>query len=214
MKEDSKEVKGEIVELKKALEFQSKTIEELIKENSKRKDSIERQDSETNQLKSHIKTLENTVEELEDTQDNIHQYQRKHNLVFHGIPERKDEDLVEALKEIGEALDVEVEEETIDIVHRMASKQRPRPVIVRYLNYSAKKKLYQARRNLKKVDAEHWENTNCLYGVTQINIDENLTKVRAALFAEIRKRAKQYGWYSAWTLDGNIYVKKTKDGKN
>lgn len=38
-------------------------------------------------------------------QDNIHQYQRKHNIEIHGIPEKEDEDLKlimeEVVKEVG-----------------------------------------------------------------------------------------------------------------
>ena len=45
----------------------------------------------------------------------------------------------------------------------------------------------------------------------RIFINENLTRQIRVLFAEVRKRAKMNKWYSAWTIDGKILVKTSKE---
>jgi len=90
--EDNKKTKIEFEELKKALEYQTTTVDNLTKENFKLKKSLKQQDDQINMLNEAVKEMKVKAEELEDLQDNMHQYQRKHNVEIHGIPERKGED--------------------------------------------------------------------------------------------------------------------------
>ena len=67
----------------------------------------------------------------------------------------------------------------------MQSKDKPRPIIVRFSNYNAKSKLYKARLNLRNADLK-------VVGAEKIFINENLTAWRAELFKEVRKLKKRY----------------------
>ena len=77
----------------------------------------------------------------------------------------------------------------VDIVHRMntKSKDKPRPIIVRFSNYNAKSKLYRARINLRKADLKD-------VGAEKRFINENLTAWSAELFKEARKMKKISQW--------------------
>lgn len=70
-----------------------------------------------------------------------------------------------------------------------------------------------ARKKLRNVSQEKFEETNCLHGALKIYINENLTSHRGALFSEVRKRTKLNNWHSAYTIDGKIFVKKMAGGK-
>ncbi|KAK3730884.1 hypothetical protein QZH41_002977 [Actinostola sp. cb2023] len=49
-------------------------------------------------------------------------YGRKHNLEIHGVPEEKEEDLDEVVSKVAECVGVDMEEEDVDIVHRLPVK--------------------------------------------------------------------------------------------
>lgn len=70
--------------------------------------------------------------------------------------------------------------------------------------YDDKKSLYEAKRKLKTFSGSG----DRLNGAKKIYINEHLTAERKKLYAEVRKRAKQYQWFSYSTNDGKIFVKK------
>lgn len=209
--EDNKQVQKDVQDLKKALSFQDKKVDELSAENKKLKDEVTQQKFAISSLSATVRTLNNQVSEIETQQDNLNQYNRKHNLIITGVPEHEGEDVQEAIKELGDLVNAPIDDGDIDIVHRLNSKSSPRPIIVKFLHYSAKRDMYAARKKLKSIASQKFEDTNCLYGASRIFINENLTSQRGSLFAEVRKRAKMHHWHSTWTLDGKIYVRKYKD---
>lgn len=198
---DNAVLRNEVEVLKKSLQFQSTTVEEIQKENA--------------ELKSQVKELNMTqelimkrAEDLEDRNDNLEMYTRKYNLELHGIPEDDEEDLEDIVIKLGESVGVEIEEDDIDIVHRMKVrfKSGPRPIIVRFMSHKIKSKMYKAKKKLRGETRFNDE----LNGAKAIYINENLTTTKRRLFAELRKRAKQYKWNSCWSLDGKLFVCKVK----
>jgi len=177
----------------------------ILQENEELKAKCKQQQDE-------VRELNFKVNKLEDSQDDLNQYQRKHNLEFHGIPEMDEEDLEAIVGEIAKEIDVDdFEYNDIDIVHRLPSKLKPRPIIVKFKYYNDKKNLYAARWKLKKFQNESEQRLN---GAKRIYINENLTSQRRKLFTEVRKRAKQNHWHSAWTTDGKIFIKKERGGRS
>ena len=97
------------------------------------------------------------------------QYSRKNNLRIYGLKEERDEDLEgKVLKFAKDELNVELQDEEIEIVHRVGRMQRaisgtmsvddsgavqsnvrPRPVIVKFLSNKSKIKVLVKNRNLK-----------------------------------------------------------------
>lgn len=205
IKEENSEIKKEYEEIKKAVQFQSNTIDELTQGNAKLEAKCEEQQYELNTLKARMNNLD-------EVQDDLNQYQRKYNVEIHGIPEHDDEDLDEVVEELAKVIGVEdIEGNDIDIVHRLPSKLYPRPIIVKFKIYNDKKHFYAARWKLRNYQKDF--DGEKLNGAKKVYINENLTSQRRKLFAEVRKRAKQYNWHSAWTLDGKVFLRKEKGGK-
>lgn len=84
------------------------------------------------------------------------QYSRKHNVRIFGVSEDPEEHLEEkVITLIKDKLDVEVEPEEIDVIHRVGKKERstrnmkPRAVIVKFSSNKAKMKVLMKRKHLK-----------------------------------------------------------------
>ena len=117
-------------------------------------------------LKREVKSLKKTLNEAKEERvqlyadlgtavnqiDDLEQYTRKHNLEIHGIPEKTEENLAEQVITLGNALNVTIRRDDIDICHRMftgRNASKPSPIIVRFKSYRTKKELYGARKSLK-----------------------------------------------------------------
>ena len=66
--------------------------------------------------------------------------------------------------------------------------------------------LYQARRKLAKLTSK-----SKFQGAQEIYINDNLTKTRKILLAEVRKRKLQNQWHSTWTIRMERYLSKWKE---
>ena len=186
-----------------------KNTQKVMEENVYLKNQFKELKEENDIAQSEIVNLKARIGELEDMQDEMQQYQRKYNLEICGIPESEDENLKDVIEAIATEVDVEIDSTDIDIVHRLPSKFRPRPIIVKFSAYDDKKELYESRWKLRRYKGSN----EILNGATKVYINENLTTERKRLFAEARKRAKQYNWAGVTTKDGKIFVRKEKGEK-
>lgn len=146
--------------------------------------------------------LETAINQIDD----LEQYIRKHNLEIDGIPEQTGEILAEQVITLRKELNVTIPGDDIDICHRLSTgrnrRSKPRPIIVRFKSYRAKKELYGTRKNLKN------QNLHRIFpGAGIVYINENLTRMRRELFAKVWRRKKSEKWHSAWTIDGKIFMK-------
>ncbi|XP_060575908.1 uncharacterized protein LOC132733306 [Ruditapes philippinarum] len=87
----------------------------------------------------------------------------------------------------------------IDRSHRVgtpkAHETRPRDIIVKFVSYRARQKLYSKRASLKSK------------GYKNSYINEDLTKKRSSLLFEARQLVKHKSILSTWSSDGTILAK-------
>ena len=74
--------------------------------------------------------------------------------------------------------------------------KKPRPIIVKFSSYNARKRFYSARKQLK----------DCY-------ISEDLTKTRSNLFYVARQERKKGRFLHAWTDDGIIKIRLRTDNR-
>ena len=110
--------------------------------------------------------------------------------MIHGIPERKEEDKVENVINLGKILKVNLTRGDIDIVHRLniKNKTKTRPTIVRFIYYNAKSQLYKAKINLRNVTLHDLE-------AEKIFINENLYCMESRA---IQRGKESYEKISQW----------------
>ena len=131
---ENKVIREQYNELQKSLEFHINKMEELATENKDLKSEVkslkktlDQANEERGQLYVDLETTINHIDDLE-------QYSRKHNLEIHGIPKKAEENLAEQVIMLGNALNVKIRRDDIDICHRFTGRNRskPRPIIVRF----------------------------------------------------------------------------------
>jgi len=134
--------------------------------------------------------LESEIVSLRKELDDVDMYQRRLNLVIHGIPEDANEDCEKkALELFHNKLQVHMDRSAIQRAHRLGQKrsQGSRPIIVRFVSYKHRSTVYGKKKLLKG---------------SKITITENLTRHRLALYKQVHA-SKLFS--ATWTMDGQIF---------
>ena len=110
------------------------------------------------QLKEQNKKLEEQVLKLQKAQIDMDDYNRREILVFDGIPETTGENVETTLKDIFTQMGVsDTHEIKISRCHRLGKSptggngRQHRPIIVKFMWYQDRMKIWEARRNLKDI---------------------------------------------------------------
>ena len=95
-----------------------------------------------------------------------------------------------ALEIFKKKLNVELTQRDLDRTHRIGkndkSSNRPRPVIVKFIRYNDRNKIFSKKKQLKN---------------SGISIKESLTKLGMSKLAKARE---EFGFRNVWTVDGRI----------
>jgi len=139
------------------------------------------------------------VSQLENEADRAQQYSRRNCLRVSGVPEVSAENTDTIILNMAAAIGSDLTLDEIDRSHRVgAPKQNqtaPRDIIVKFISYRARQKMYTKRASLKAK------------GHTRTFINEDLTKNRSSLLYQARQLVKQKSLLSAWSSDGTVLAK-------
>jgi hypothetical protein len=170
--------------------------------------------AEVIELKKQIIQRDLRIQRLEESLDEMEQYQRRNNIRISGIPEEAGEDTDKLVVKLAETLGCSVTEADIDRSHRVGSRDLgsgvgPRPLLVKFVSYKSKRSLITSRKELKS------KRGNLIYpalkwnsGQGKIFINDDLTTARARLAKEARDRKKRGDLQDTWVRDGVVFVKK------
>ena len=183
---NSNQIKGEkqLAHLSQSIKFISDKFDEFEKERQKPKKVIE-------ELRGEFSSLNEKLNGITEQVDWQEQYSRRNCLLIHGITEgdQKNTDGF-ALEIFREKLEIELKQRDLDRTHRIGKNDKrsnqPRPVIVKFIRYSDRKKIFLKEKQLKN---------------SGISITESLTKSRMSKPAKIRE---EFGFRNVWTVDGRI----------
>ena len=161
-----------------------------------------------NQLKStklEVKKLQQNMDDVNYKLDEQEQYSRRNCLLFHGIKETDKEDTSAKAKDIIDTIseklgsNLHITTDNFDRSHRLGSKtqhaddKKSRPIIVKFVSYSDRAKVFKNKSKLKG---------------TGIVITESLTPRRMNI---LRQAKSTEGVQTAWSMDGRI-ICLTNDG--
>lgn len=136
--------------------------------------------------------LRTQVIECTKFMDDTETRKRRKALIFQGIPESEGEECSKVIAGILRSkLSLDIPESSIAGCSRLgvASKDRHRPVLVRFANIHCKTSVWRAKTRLKG---------------SSISIREFLTRARQDVFAKARQH---FGMRACWTQNGIIHVK-------
>jgi len=107
-----------------------------------------------NKNEKQIKQNEEKMKHVNSEVEELAQYSRRNCLLIHGIPYVKGEDTDKVvLNFLKKKLDIELEDNLIDRSHRLksvtATKNGPKPIIVKFVTHNDKDWVYHNKKKLK-----------------------------------------------------------------
>ena len=136
--------------------------------------------------------LESRISDIEDKAEKQEQYSRRENIILHGVSEVSDENYETTRKRVTQIFNNTVKDKTwhendIHRSHRLGNHnaKKPRPIIVRLVNFQDKLTILKARDDLQK----------CAIGVAN-----DLTKNQRKELSKLREK-KQKGYYKNGVLN-------------
>lgn len=155
--------------------------------------------------------LKDKVMALERKVDDLEQYSRRNCVELQGIPEEKNETVMEIVKNVGKALNMDITDDMVDACHRVGNKQdstasRPRGIIVKFVRRFDKELLVSKRRDKKR----DFSTRHIGLSVDKpIFVNKSLSPVRRRLLGLAREVKKTRGVKYLWLRGGNILMRKT-----
>ena len=210
---ENQELKQEILELKSALNANQRETEKLKTQLAKAEKANDTLRNELNHTRTKLNDQIEETNKLDEKYDDLEQYSRKNSLEILGVPEGAYTSTDELVIRIGEAINVEIKPEDIEISHKLKRKNS-KPVIVKFLSHKVKSLFYKARTKLKNVKIPDLFPSYAYASqeVQRIFINENLTNYRRELFWKANKLKKDSLITSTWTMDGKLFVKTSPSG--
>ena len=211
--QENQQLQQELKELKAALNANQRETEKLKTQLTKAEKANDALQKELEQVRHKLYRQIEETNRLDENYDELEQYSRKNSLEVVGVPESAYTSTEEVIIRIGEAVDVNINPEDIEISHKLKRKNS-RPIIVKFLSHKVKSRLYKARTKLKglKVSDIFPSYATASLQEQRIFINENLTDYRRKLFWKANQKKKDNMIISAWTIDGKIFVKTSPDG--
>lgn len=210
---ENQELKQEILELKSALNANQRETEKLQSQLTKAEKANDTLRNELNHTRIKLKDQIEETYKLDEKYDHLEQYSRKNSLEILGVPEGAYTSTDEVVIRIGEAINIDIKPEDIEISHKLKRKST-KLVIVKFVSHKVKSLLYKARTKLKNVKTSDIFPSDAFSSREdrRIFINENLTNYRRELFWKANKMKKDNMITNTWTMDGKIFVKTSPSG--
>ena len=166
-------------------------------------------------LRNRLSDQQEEIYELYELQDRLEQYTRKNSLEIYEVPESTYESPEEVVMKIAEALEVPVQPNDIEIVHKLKRKGN-KPINVKFLSHKVKSKLYKSRAKLRNTSVSNLFPTSTAairVASDRIFLNENLTSYRRRTINKANEMRRDGELISAWSLESKIYVKTSPEGR-
>ena len=150
-------------------------------------------DSKISLKDEEIEKLKEKNQLLEERLDEMEQYSRRNSIRISGVAETTD-----VSEFISAKLNIDVSDQ-IDRCHPVGKRNaddKPRPLLVKFLNYGSREKVLKGRSKLKG---------------SGIYINEDLTKSRSEIASKCKSLKKEKKITNTWIRDGTIFVKRIDD---
>ena len=181
-------------------------VKDLKKENASLKGEIKALRNQTDEIDDNVYELEKDITRLD-------QYTRRWNIEIQNIPDDiKEEELKPAIVHALTQIDVDVQEDGIEAVHRLKKSKKskgPAPVIVRFRKRDDAFTTMMNKRHTKKIQ-------NDTFGPsmkTKIFIHENLGPRAKKIFDFCLQQQRDGHIYKVWTTKGVTHFLFENDKK-
>lgn len=195
------------------LKAQFKDVKDGIAENGEKLESIKSEfEGRFSQIEEKTEQMSNDLSTLTLKCNQLEQSIKNYSVEIVGVPENKDEDLVNVITKIGETMKVNLNENDIDNVFRVKTankKNFPEKIIVNFVRLLKKQEFLDKRKIKKSLYARELGYSSN----SQIYIAESLTKDNNYLSYLARDLVRRKLLFRTWHVGGKIYVKISENSK-
>lgn len=203
-----KEMKKDMRDLEESLNYNNGKLDDMIQSMSMFQSTLNKMAEKQEILEKENKDLKIRVEELEISMDDLQQYTRNKNIQIDGIIKVKDENLKDIVIAIGEKVNLTIQNNDIDAIHRVPtrSKINPEPIIVQFLSRQMKESIVQKVKSTTITTKDL--NINGIE--KQIYVNDHLTTKKKELMYEARQLKKAKNYKFLWSKNGKIFIRKNE----
>lgn len=208
-----KSLKDEIKEMKEAMSFINSKYETITKEHDESVKKMRYLESENKEMQSKIDNMSNRINQME-------QNARVNNIEIQCVPERKEENLLKIVSELGKSINCHITEEQLTHYTRVAKlnkdSDRPRSIVVQFSASKMRDQFLASaikHNKFKPHDRLNSSHAGISGTKTPIYISEHLSPANKALHAAARQTAKEKGYKYVWIRNGRVYMRKTDNSE-
>ena len=210
---ENKEIRNEMEGLKFTVSRQTNEISTLKTHLQKMDNQYQEIEKQLYAAKKHVDEQQEEISDLYELQDKLEQYTRKNSLEIHGVPESAYTSTEEVVLKLAEALQVPINPVDIEISHKLNRKGN-KPIIAKFVSHKTKTSLYKARVNLRNIKLPNlFPGSHSPESKDRISIYERLTSYRKKIVNEANTMRRNGELLKVWTMDGQIYIKTSPDGR-
>ncbi|KAL1446884.1 hypothetical protein WDU94_005659 [Cyamophila willieti] len=208
LKSFKKEIKDDLRDFEKTLSFSCGKMEELNTKIDELTRTVEKLTTRQQKLEKENEHLKKKLQDEEHANDELQQYTRNKNIQIDGIPKQADEKLEELVKLIGNKIDVVVNNNDIDAIHRVPTKSttNPEPIIVQFLTRKMRDEIVQ-KAKVKRFSAK---DLNPNFIDRPLFINEHLTPLRKEILYEARQLKIDKNYKFVWTKGCKVFIRKNE----
>lgn len=189
-----------------SLQHFNEVIEDFRSEMSVLKNKIK----SFNNIECELSTLKKDYNNLKEEMNELQQYSRRDNVEILGIPENKNENVVNILADIGTHVGCPVLPTDLAAQHRVAHQspdnKRPRAIIAKFVSRQKKDAFIGACRKSNRFTCKDIGINN---SESQIFVNDHLTFNNKELLRKAREACRTKGYAHCWIKDCRILVRKT-----
>ncbi|KAJ0174708.1 hypothetical protein K1T71_009816 [Dendrolimus kikuchii] len=150
------------------------------------------------------------ISSLENKIDTLEQHARQCNVEITNLPERRNENLISLILNIGKVIKCSVTQSDIIAIHRVPHAHpgctRPKNIVIKFISRILRDNFLSSFRLAKNITTAQLD----IQGSPQsIFINEHLTLKNKMLFRECRETAKRHGYKYVWVRHATILVRES-----
>jgi hypothetical protein len=211
MNEMREEQKKMATEFNTSYEALNDKLEESVKSVRDQTTKVEEYLAKLESLTTENLALKSKVSELENRLDEAEQYSRRNCVEIFGVPHQVNENVVDVVKKVGSAVNMEITDSMIDTCQRLAKKNDstdPPGIIVKFVRRLDKEELLQKKRGKPRLSTRHMG----LHDDRAVYVNESLAPSRRRLFVQARKFKKDNNYRYVWHRNGKVFLRKEEGG--
>lgn len=201
--EDVKSIKSDLCTLRESLDMAHGLISTVANSFKTLEDRV----STVEKIASSIPTLQAEISTLKQELDERDQWARANNVEIRCIPIRKNENLFEIARQIGNLSNISIKKEDINYIARIPTRvpNTEKPIIISFINRYIKEDFVASARKSKKLNISYLgfsANSN-------FYVNDHLTQRNKSLLNKARSIAKEKNFKYIWVKNSKIMARKS-----